>query len=66
MKSTLWRILKIGVPVLVLLAALAPFIPAAFLRSPVESALANSLHRPVNVGDVRFSFFPNGPVPGPG
>ena len=37
-----------------------------FRSSPVESALASSLHRPVNVGDVRFSFFPNGPVPGPG
>ena len=66
MKPQLWRILKVGVPVLVLLAALAPFIPAAFLRSPVESALASSLHRPVSVGNVHFSFFPNGPVPGPG
>ena len=60
------RALKIGVPVVLLLAALAPFIPAAFLRSRVESALADSLNRPVNVGDVRFSFFPNGPIPGPG
>lgn len=60
------RALKIAVPVLVALIALAPYIPAFFLRSRVEAALAASLNRPVNVGDVRFSFFPNGPVPGPG
>lgn len=60
------RVLKVGVPILLALFALAPFIPAPFLKTRVESALAASLNRPVNVGNVRLSFFPNGPVPGPG
>jgi hypothetical protein len=48
------------------LAALAPLAPAAFLRAPVEAALSASLHRAVDVGGVRLTLFPSGPVPGPG
>lgn len=61
-----WRILKIVIPVVAVLAILAPYIPAAFLRGRVEYALSSSLDRPVSIGDIRFTFFPAGPVPGPG
>ncbi|MEI9813463.1 MAG: AsmA family protein [Acidobacteriota bacterium] len=62
----LWRVLKIAIPVIAVLAVLAPYIPAAFLRGSVENALSVSLDRPVGIGDIRFTFFPSGPVPGPG
>ncbi len=55
-----------AVVAIAILAGLAPYIPAAFLRSRVESALSSSLNRAVNIGDIRFTFFPSGPVPGPG
>ncbi len=61
-----WRVLKVAIPVVAVLAVLAPYIPAAFLRGRVEYALSSSLDRPVSIGDIRFTFFPSGPVPGPG
>lgn len=61
-----WRIASYALLALAAVAALAPFLPAAFLRGRVEAALARSLNRPIAIGDVRFSFFPSGPVPGPG
>jgi hypothetical protein len=66
MKKIAWRILRITILLLAALAILAPFIPAAFLRGRAEAALARSLNRPVEIGDIRFTFFPAGPVPGPG
>lgn len=62
MTKIVWRIVLL----VAALAILAPYIPAAFLRGRAESALARSLNRPVNIGDIRFTFFPAGPVPGPG
>ncbi len=66
MKSKVLRLAFFAVLAIAILAALAPYIPAAFLRTRVESALSNSLNRAVNIGDIRFTFFPSGPVPGPG
>jgi hypothetical protein len=65
-KSKLLKIAFYAVLAIAILAVLAPYIPAAFLRSRVESALSSSLNRAVNIGDIRFTFFPSGPVPGPG
>lgn len=61
-----WRILKMAIPTIAVLAVLAPYIPAGFLRGSVENALSSSLNRPVQIEDVRFTLFPSGPVPGPG
>jgi hypothetical protein len=61
-----WKIARIVVLVVAALAILAPYIPAAFLRGRAEAALARSLNRPVEIGNIRFTFFPAGPVPGPG
>jgi hypothetical protein len=66
MKAIWLRVVFYAVLLAGALALAAPYIPAAFLRSRVESALSNSLNRPVQIGDVRFTFFPSGPVPGPG
>jgi hypothetical protein len=65
-KSKLLKLAFYAVIAIAILAGLAPYIPAAFLRSRVESALSSSLNRAVNIGDIRFTFFPSGPVPGPG
>jgi len=46
--------------------AVAPYLPAGLLRTRVAAALERSLNRPVEIGDIRFTFFPAGPVPGPG
>jgi len=46
--------------------AAAPYLPAGLLRARVAAALERSLNRPVEIGDIRFTFFPAGPVPGPG
>lgn len=66
MSKTGWRIARIAILAVAVLAILAPFVPAAFLRGSAEAALARSLNRPVDIGDIRFTFFPAGPVPGPG
>ncbi len=66
MKSRLLRIAFYAVIAVAVLAALAPYIPAAFLRTRVEAALSRSLNRAINIGNIRFTFFPSGPVPGPG
>ncbi|MEO8097985.1 MAG: AsmA family protein [Acidobacteriota bacterium] len=66
-KRTQWRIGLYAVLLVAALAAIAPYLPAGVFRGRVEQALARSLNRDVNiVGDVRFTFFPAGPVPGPG
>lgn len=65
-RAALWRIARIFVLVVAALAILAPYVPAAFLRGRAEAALARSLNRPVDIGNIRFTFFPAGPVPGPG
>lgn len=46
-------------------AAAAPYLPAGVFRGRIERALEHSLGRKVEIGDVRFTFFP-GPLPGPG
>lgn len=66
MKGKMLRIAFYAVLAVAILAALAPYIPAAFLRTRVEAALSRSLNRAINIGDIRFTFFPAGPVPGPG
>ena len=66
MKGKLLRVAFYAVVVVAALAALAPYIPAAFLRTRVEGALSRSLNRAINIGDIHFTFFPAGPVPGPG
>jgi uncharacterized protein involved in outer membrane biogenesis len=66
MKGKSLKLAFYAVLAVAILAALAPYIPAAFLRTRVESALSSSLNRAVNIGDIRFTFFPSGPVPGPG
>lgn len=66
MKGTLLKFAFYAVVAIAILAALAPYIPAAFLRTRVEAALSASLNRPINIGNIRFTFFPAGPVPGPG
>jgi hypothetical protein len=65
-KPQLLRIAFYALITLAALAALAPYIPAAFLRTRVEAALSRSLNRAIKIGDIRFTFFPAGPVPGPG
>jgi hypothetical protein len=66
MKSRLLRLAFYALIAVAVLAGLAPYIPAAFLRGRVEAALSQSLNRAVNIGDIHFTFFPAGPVPGPG
>ncbi len=66
MRGKLFRIAFYAVIAVAILAALAPYIPAAFLRARVEAALSRSLNRAIEIGDIRFTFFPAGPVPGPG
>ena len=66
MKNKALKFAFYAVVAIAILAGLAPYIPAAFLRSRVESALSGSLNRAVQIGDIRFTFFPAGPVPGPG
>lgn len=66
MKGKLLRVAFYTVVAVAILAALAPYIPAAFLRTRVEATLSRSLNRAINIGDIRFTFFPAGPVPGPG
>ncbi|MEO5924943.1 MAG: AsmA family protein [Bryobacteraceae bacterium] len=66
MKSKALKLAFYAVLAIAILAGLAPYMPAAFLRSRVEAALSSSLNRAVNIGDIRFTFFPSGPVPGPG
>ena len=66
MKHRLLRIAFYAVIAVAIVAVLAPYIPAAFLRARVEAALSRSLNRAINIGDVHFTFFPSGPVPGPG
>jgi hypothetical protein len=66
MKGRLLRLTFYALIAIASLAALAPYIPAAFLRGRVETALSQSLNRAVKIGDIRFTFFPAGPVPGPG
>lgn len=61
MKRLLWALVIVCV-----LAAAAPYLPAGVLRTRVAAALERSLDRPVEIGDIRFTFFPAGPVPGPG
>ena len=61
MKRLIW------IPLLVCaLFAAAPYLPAGLLRTRVAAALERSINRPVEIGDIRFTFFPAGPVPGPG
>ncbi|MEP6961493.1 MAG: AsmA family protein, partial [Acidobacteriota bacterium] len=65
-KRTYRRIALYAILLVATLAVVAPYLPAGVFRGRVERALARSLNREVKVGDVRFTFFPAGPVPGPG
>ena len=61
MKRVIWSLV-----ILCALAAAAPYLPAGLLRARVAAALERSLDRKVEIGGIRFTFFPAGPVPGPG
>src|SRR4051812_1756423 len=62
----LWRAVGFAVVLVAILAAVTPYIPAGVLRPYIERALERSLNRKVVVNDVHLTFFPSGPVPGPG
>jgi AsmA protein len=64
MKRFLWALVWV-MAVLMSLAAVAPYVPADFLRPGIERALERGLGRKVEVGGVYLTLFP-GPLPRPG
>jgi AsmA protein len=64
MKRFLWALVWV-MAVLMSLAAVAPYVPADFLRPGIERALERGLGRKVEVRGVYLTLFP-GPLPRPG
>ncbi len=61
----LGRVLPGLVLLFVAMAVAVPYLPAGVFRARIEQALEGGLGRKVEVGDVRFTFFP-GVFPSPG
>jgi hypothetical protein len=59
------RVIVWGLLLAAAAAAAAPYLPAGVFRGRIERALERGLGRKVEIGGVRFTFFP-GPLPGPG